>query len=334
MSVKRIDLSVVALGALALLLTLALAFVFMNILNQSEEHIQNVRKTNVSYTEAMQFRSATNECDRMVKEKLKREPTATVCRLARLDISDTSMSCIGKMQSLQSLDLSESTIDDRSLRHIEHLPLHDLNLFGTNISDRGVQHIAKIKTLRSLNIGATQISDEAIEQLSSLVDLEVFRFCATKITDKGFQSLARLRNIRQLDVSDIPVSEKSFRLIGSLPKLESIDLGGVKVTARDIEDLRSAPCLRHIILFRSELNDAELHALSELKGVRTLQLSRNPFTNNGVAYLGKMTNLINVSMLECPNVSPGAVAQLKKRIPGCQIEHSTERLLPKLFRDR
>ena len=66
---------------------------------------------------------------------------------------------IGKLNELRRLNLSSVSIDDEGLRLIAHLPLTELWLQSTQITDSAAETLSKMKTLQKLSLNATSLSD-------------------------------------------------------------------------------------------------------------------------------------------------------------------------------
>ena len=61
---------------------------------------------------------------------------------------------VGVSKELRRLDLSNADIDDEGLRRIAHLPLHELWLQETNITDASAATLSIIRTLDFLQVNA------------------------------------------------------------------------------------------------------------------------------------------------------------------------------------
>lgn len=68
---------------------------------------------------------------------------------------------------LESLRLDHSVVPGEALAYLASLNLESLNLFGTQIDDKGVEHLSRLRSIRRLYLGQTGISAAAVESLRS-----------------------------------------------------------------------------------------------------------------------------------------------------------------------
>lgn len=74
---------------------------------------------------------------------------------------------IADFTRLESLRLDHSVVPGEALGYLASLNLESLNLFGTQIDDKGVEHLARLQSIRRLYLGQTGISAAAVESLRS-----------------------------------------------------------------------------------------------------------------------------------------------------------------------
>ena len=92
-------------------------------------------------------------------------------------VDGTGLKYIAGLTSLKKLDLGGASVTDDSLMHITGLQnLAELSLQGhgfqngeaiSEITDKAVKHLVKLKGLKSLNIKSTRISAEGVKQLEA-----------------------------------------------------------------------------------------------------------------------------------------------------------------------
>lgn len=323
----RTDALIIMLIVIGIAMTAIFIFLFLNIVRQSEDHVQKIRKTNVAYSEALQWRSANDAVDKMILSDLKHDPMRVRAAYARLEMSERGMESISRMSKLRELILSESTVEDKHLKYLEKLPLTYLNLFGTKISDQGMSSISKIRTLEVLSLGATEVTDVGIKKLVDLKKLRIVDLSATAVTDSGIDALSALSELNKLTLADTHITETGLRALCKLSQLTLLDLGGVKATPAKMQALGELKNLNAIVLLRSELNDASIKSLNNLD-LTIMELSKNPFTDSGLRHLKNFRKLKDLRILECPNISSKAVSEITKVLPNCKISYSKEFVQP------
>ncbi len=65
----------------------------------------------------------------------------------------------------------------------------EVNLSNTQITNRGLMHLAGLTSLRVLGLGATQITGTGLVHLAGLTSLEELWLSDTQITDAGVAKL-------------------------------------------------------------------------------------------------------------------------------------------------
>jgi len=130
-----------------------------------------------------------------------------------ITISDDDLVILGKIDSVEMIDLSDSEVTNEGLRHLRKLPnLSYLELSNTKISDAGLEHLAGLSSLELLFLSGTRISDAGLKCLSEMPKLFSLWLDDTDISDAGlehFKGESRIRAIsaRNTDVTRRSVSE-------------------------------------------------------------------------------------------------------------------------------
>jgi Leucine-rich repeat (LRR) protein len=83
----------------------------------------------------------------------------------RCSIDGSAAETLARFTKLEQLNLDYTTFDDAGLKAIAMLPLKDLSLDSANITDKAVDALASMQTLRRLNLYHTLISEEAHARL-------------------------------------------------------------------------------------------------------------------------------------------------------------------------
>jgi delta 1-pyrroline-5-carboxylate dehydrogenase len=107
--------------------------------------------------------------------------------------------------------------------------LDDLRLTGTQITDAGMEHLAKLQSLKYLRVEDTRISDPGLEKIGKIASLETLDLTLTKITDAGLERLIDLRNLKALNLQQTKVTAAGMEKIQkALPKCKVVgmDSGG------------------------------------------------------------------------------------------------------------
>ncbi|HEY3394533.1 MAG TPA: hypothetical protein VGK58_17615 [Lacipirellulaceae bacterium] len=150
---------------------------------------------------------------------------------------------IGALTELHRLDLSDADIDDEGLRQIDHLPLRELWLQSTNITNKSAATISKIRTLYFLQLNATSLSNEFLEQLESMPALADLGLRGTQVTGAGMKYLSRHPNLKHVDVYSTGVDNSGVRHLADCKGLTDVGLSMTRITNDVFEYLEMLPNL-------------------------------------------------------------------------------------------
>ena len=139
-----------------------------------------------------------------------------------------------------SVDLTNSPvkINDADLANLVGFPsLQWLNLSGTQITDKGLEHVGKLHHLNTLNLGNTNISDEGIAHLAALPNLRVLGLSNTSVTNAGMVHVAKMKNLNVLLLDNTNVTNEGLSELESLKSLYQIGHTGTTITADRVDRL-------------------------------------------------------------------------------------------------
>jgi hypothetical protein len=90
---------------------------------------------------------------------------------------------------LKSVDLAEKQFTDEDLQALTDLKaLEKLNLYGTGITDKGVDLLLPLDALTELELSYTLLSDDGFQKLKDLKSLQKLTLYGTKISDDSVKS--------------------------------------------------------------------------------------------------------------------------------------------------
>ncbi|MGH9553867.1 MAG: hypothetical protein ACRD3W_31105, partial [Terriglobales bacterium] len=134
---------------------------------------------------------------------------------------------------------------------------------------------------------------KCISEMNSVILINI---ASTKVTNEGLSVLAKMNG--HLIILRMPLVQLNVTGAKSLSRLQSLN---------DLD-------IRH-----SNINDAVMQYIPMISSLNTLNISANPLTDKGLLCL-KKSHLHKLLIYDCPNVTPAAVAELKKAIPGLEID--------------
>lgn len=212
--------------------------------------------------------------------------------------TDADLPLIGQLRGLRSLDLlgnrltgrtfhalagltnlrrltlcGNSDADAGQLAHLRHLPLTDLDLALTRMTDANSLVLACFPRLERLCVRDTSVSDEFVRVFRHLPRLTAVNISGTEIGDRGVQALLRLPRIAEIDVSRLRLTDASARAFAGCPTL--IGLTAVQCEFSSAEwflALTGSRSLRCLSLAHTRLTDADMRALVRMPSLRELNV--------------------------------------------------------------
>ena len=87
-------------------------------------------------------------------------------KLGDTDVSDATLTQIGKLKNLQKLHLEQTNVTDAGLKNLKGLAnLEYLNLYGTAITDAGLTELAGLKNLKTVYLWQTKVTEAGLANL-------------------------------------------------------------------------------------------------------------------------------------------------------------------------
>ena len=180
-------------------------------------------------------------------------PQPTVDRLERLTISaidlreakvdNALLLHVGNLTEVRRLDLSNAEIDDIGLAQISHLPLRELWLQSTKITDVSADTISRMKTLDFLQLNSTDVTDVFRDELTAMPKLADLGLRGTFVTGKGMDYLSRHPKLKKLDVYHTSVDDDGVAFLSNCKTLTFVGLSKTKITDKALEHLAKLPNL-------------------------------------------------------------------------------------------
>lgn len=179
-----------------------------------------------------------------------------------------------------------------------------LDLQNTSISNRFIEKIAGIETLRKLSVSNTRMTSAVFEQISDCTNLEELDVAGLEIAENDLQHLSSLRDLKGLWISRAGLTDKGFQFIAdSFPLLERMDGTANRIDANSVIDWSGLQNLEELWLYGTRINDQQLLAIAEIPSLK---------------YLG--INSIDYSKI---NLSAEAMRAFAQKLPACGIAGET-----------
>ena len=141
-------------------------------------------------------------------------------------------------------------------------------MHGSNVTDDGMEHIAKIPKLRGLNLTETKVTGAGLAQLRSAHDFVTLTLYGATVDDEMLKTLDQLPNLQYLQLIRTKVTSAGLVHLAELTKLRKLD-----------------------ILENPGVGDDGMRHISNLKNIEVLELWRTPVSDDGLRHLRSLGRL-------------------------------------------
>lgn len=153
-----------------------------------------------------------------------------------------------KSGASNTVRLYDTVRTDALLKQIRCMPqVEELNLDQTDVSDKGMRHVATLRNLKKLVVydGRPGIGDLGLARLKGHGKLESLELVLTRVTDEGLVVLKDLPKLRSLVLYSQPrlgplLTDAGLVHLEGLTRLETLELTGGWASEPAVEDLRKA----------------------------------------------------------------------------------------------
>lgn len=235
--------------------------------------------------------------------------------------TDRGMVHVKAMPSLRILSFHENLcrITDTGMVPISEMPkLEILCLHAMKyITDGGLAHLSKLRSLKKLNIGGSQVTDRGLAYLSQIKTLEHLGLPQDQkgITDKGLAHLGTLPNLKHLSINRIHFNDpkmnkeyytdKGLAELANCRLLEELNIGSIGITDAGIDHVVKLNNLKKLMLFGCEnVTDAGLSKLTVLKSLTNLYVKGADVSIEGLNNLKSMPFLKSLIVYDLQRRGP------------------------------
>ncbi|XP_050227209.1 uncharacterized protein LOC126676917 [Mercurialis annua] len=253
-------------------------------------------------------------------------------KLSFLSIGWTNVTRLPSMPSLESLNLSNCTIESILKGDGDKAPLTKLILSGANFSNeaeafanvepsflsfldvsnssiQGFYFLLDMKMLKYLDLSRSMMGDDSVEAVAfigaNLINLNLSK---TRVTSAGIAIFAQhVPKLEYLSLSHALIDDLALSYIGLISSLKAVDLSNTKIKGyihRDeetkltlsLEALQGLSNLQSLNLEHTQISDAALAPVSSFQNLIHLSLRSVSLTDGTLHHLSslssKLTNLV------------------------------------------
>lgn len=116
-----------------------------------------------------------------------------------------------------------------------------INYNSTSITEQGLVHLARAKSLTKLTLNIATLSDIQLSRIAVFKQVESLDLHGMPgITDDGLEQIATLGNLRHLFLQDLSITDCGLRHLYAMTTLESLGLRRTHESDDGVNDLHKA----------------------------------------------------------------------------------------------
>jgi len=159
----------------------------------------------------------------------------------------------------------------------------ELDLAGTNVTDKGLKQLAGLKNLMTLKLENTKVTAAGLKELAGHKRLASILLSEGQLTDAHLRVLSEIGLIHTL-TSQVAGSSKKPRP-QSVEEIMTLGLNRSPITDAGLRELARFSNLARLYLRETQVTDDGLKELAGLKTLTTVELQGTQVTEAGVAAL-------------------------------------------------
>lgn len=237
-----------------------------------------------------------------------------------LNLSDTAvaaseMAAFPRLPQLQVLRLQGLDLRDADLSALAHLPMYELDLSRSRLSDDVLATLPVCENLWNLSLADAELSDEELLQLTPQPALQSLDLSGTQLTGQGLQRLGQIPSLRSVRLAGTPLDPEQLLHLSSIPDLYSLSFGA-ELTLRHLQVL-SKVSVNDLTIDQPTFGASGVEALDAIPGLTSLRLTGSVAPE----LLDQLTRLQRVRHLDLQeaDVDLEFVASLREGRPGLSI---------------
>lgn len=161
------------------------------------------------------------------------------------ELTDESMGLLPFLPDLEWLEISESTLTAKGLKHfrkctaLKRLYIHDINLEGEDLA-----WLSPLMQLEALSLQRTKIDGRFLKNLNAVESLRVLNLSENPLTDDDMAQIARFKNLEVLALADTEITGSGISKLRGMARLNELNIERCSINDYDIAHFMTMPNLR------------------------------------------------------------------------------------------
>lgn len=207
-----------------------------------------------------------------------------------------------------NVDFSGKPITDADLATLRPFFLNaggpsKLDLSGTRVTDAGLRQLAGFTFLHELILDETAVTGSGLADLKSIGSDDEDEYnvhiglARSKMDDAGLAGLAAVQYLGEVDLSRTQISGSGLTQLKALNRLSTLKLAGCPIDDKGLDSIRVLDALDNLYdwdFSYTQITDAGLSKLMNVKHLRSLKLSGTKITDSGLPILNARKELTGI----------------------------------------
>lgn len=210
-------------------------------------------------------------------------------------VTDNCVPYLAHLTGLRQLEIHGTNITDRGLRQLSGMEHLQRLMAPGNLTNGGLGAIVQLKSLTGVRIYNNRLTDRGIRLLAQLPHLKELNLFGPRLTDEALSYLPEQKELEYLSLGPgaEPFSVKGFAAIARIPKLKTLWIDTKQCTDEQLEQLAGHPTLERLsVHWESNFTDQGVYHIARIPNLKKLDLGLNQqLTNRSIEYLTRSKNL-------------------------------------------
>jgi len=262
-----------------------------------------------------------------------------VLRIARCAITDTGISYVARLLSLEALDcngcsnvgstaMGKVLLQLPKLQHLDVsycpgilrsswqdkvIALRSLELCYSGVRDSHIARLNHLPSLEDLNLDSCPVGDWTISHLAEnnvVPNLKNLDLADTDLTDNGMAHIPKFKMLSRLSLFYCNITNSGLRHIQSMTSLETLNLDSRDISDEGLSFLHSLPNLKSLDIFSGRITDAGCSHISKIKSLETLELCGGGVGDLGCSLIANLDNLTSLNLSQNERITNRGAAAL------------------------
>ncbi len=218
-----------------------------------------------------------------------------------------------KKGRLIKLNLDEHDIDGSGLASIANLPIGNLTLQTTLVTDESLQVLKDFPRLEKVDLFyCDRLTNASVAILGTIPHLKSLMLSGKQLDSRALKDITSMSELESLGLKGIKVGVEEARLLNKLPRFFALKTTSGVITKEGYAELAKNPRFISLFFDNCGMDDQEVRYISQLTQLQQLFFNEVRFTTTDVTPLHKLKRLVSSWLEGCSGVTS---AEIKRELP-------------------